>query len=102
MASIDYVHEHAKEMFSRTGRNHLSPCGSGPKFKSESYRDRRRPNSLDQATAAWLVRRWARAILLRCSITARLPVLMKVSPAEAIQLAPFQAGFPAYAGIDPS
>ena len=69
--------------------------------EDESYRDRRRPNSLDQATAAWLVRRWARAILLRCSITASLPVLMKVSPAEAIQLAPFQAGFPAYAGIDP-
>ena len=33
MASIDYVQDHSKEMFSGTGRNAPCPCGSGQKFK---------------------------------------------------------------------
>ena len=33
MASIDYVQEHAEEMFSGTARNDPCPCGSGRKFK---------------------------------------------------------------------
>ena len=33
MASIDYVREHANEMFRGTGRNDPCPCNSGQKFK---------------------------------------------------------------------